>query len=96
MKASLSIIAALSIVQSSNAFAGTNSKNNVDISRRESFANVASIVGGIAGIATLPNTAFAMPTDETPRNINRMGGLLVSDLSFFMQNLNANERTNQS
>ena len=94
MKASLTIIAALSVVQSSNAFAGTNSKNNVDISRRESFANVASIVGGIAGIATLPNTAFAMPTDETPRVISRMGGLLVSDLSFLCKI--SNERTNQS
>ena len=80
MKLSLSIIAAISCVQSTNAFAGVkNQSKNVDISRRESFANVAALVGGIAGVATIfPNVVSAEPTDETARIITKMGGLLVS------------------
>jgi hypothetical protein len=92
MKTSLSILAAAlaSIVPSIHAFAGAGmnknaanmNSNTVDtgISRRESFANIASVVGGIAGIGivSLPNAANAMPTDETPRIITKMGGLLVS------------------
>lgn len=78
MKLSLSIIAAISCVQSTNAFAGVkNQSKNVDISRRESFANVAALVGGIAGVATIfPNVVSAEPTDETARIITKMGGLL--------------------
>lgn len=65
-----------------NKNAANMNSNTVDtgISRRESFANIASVVGGIAGIGivSLPNAANAMPTDETPRIITKMGGLLVS------------------
>lgn len=83
MKTSLSIIASLSIAPCVHAFAGINAKNNVEtgISRRESFANIASVVGGIAGVTSLPNVANAMPSDETARIISRMGGLLVSEAS---------------
>jgi len=78
MKTSLSIIASISIAPCVHAFAGINAKNNVEtgISRRESFANIASVVGGIAGVTSLPNVANAMPSDETARIISRMGGLL--------------------
>ena len=52
-----------------------------DISRRDSFVRAASIFGGIPGVITLsPLITNAIATDETPRIINRMGGLLVSFL----------------
>lgn len=85
MKFSLSIIAALAVTQSAHGFAGMNmnqassSNVNTDISRRESFANVASIIGGVAGVgvaSAFPSLASAFPSDETPRVISRMGGLL--------------------
>jgi len=78
MKTSLSIIAALTLVPAVNAFGTSQQPMNVDssISRRDSFAGLASIVGGVAGITALPNMAGAMPDDETPRIISRMGGLL--------------------
>jgi len=48
-----------------------------DISRRDSFVRAASIFGGIPGVITLsPLITNAIATDETPRIINRMGGLL--------------------
>jgi hypothetical protein len=78
MKLSLTTtLALLVLAPSANAFAGMSSTSNADVSRRESFANVAAIVGGIAGLA-LPKVASAMPDEETPRVIARMGGLLVS------------------
>ena len=79
MKTSLSVIAALALVPAVNAFGTSQQPMNADsISRRDSFAGLASIVGGVAGITALPNMAGAMPDDETPRIISRMGGLLVS------------------
>jgi len=65
-------------VQSTSAFAGLNqpTKTSGDVSRRESFANVAAIVGGVAGIIASPSIASAYPSDETPRITSRLGGLL--------------------
>ena len=76
MKLSLATVGICALAGSANAFSGM--KSNTDISRRESFANAASIIGGVAGIASLPGQALAVPTDETPRVISRLGGLLVS------------------
>ena len=49
------------------------------ISRREAFATTAStlIGGSAAGLIGVP-CAGAVVTDETPKVITRMGGLLVS------------------
>jgi len=80
MKLCLTTLAVLALAPSANAFAGMSSKANVDVSRRESFANVAAIVGGIAGIVTMPNIAAAMPDEETAKITSRMGGLLVSSI----------------
>jgi len=76
MKLSLTTLALIALLPSVQAFSGPSSKSNADVSRRESFATVAAIVGGIAGGLALPNVAFAMPDEETPRVIARMGGLL--------------------
>lgn len=77
MKFSLSFLTLLLASESVNGFAGMNKQSNkVDVSRRESFANVAAIVGGVAGIVASPSIASAYPTDETPRVTSRLGGLL--------------------
>ncbi len=79
MKFSLSLLTLLIAAESVHGFAGMNQQpNKVDVSRRESFANVAAIVGGVAGIVASPSIASAYPTDETPRVTSRLGGLLVS------------------
>lgn len=80
MKLCLTTLAVLALAPSANAFAGMSSKSNVDVSRRESFANVAAVVGGIAGFVAMPNVATAMPDEETAKIITRMGGLLVSSI----------------
>lgn len=51
------------------------------VSRRDAFTNAASgILGSMIGLSTvLPNVAVAYPAEETPRVVNRMGGLLVSE-----------------
>lgn len=47
------------------------------VSRRESFAKAASLVGGAAAIvASTPSPSLAVVTDETPKVTTRMGGLL--------------------
>jgi len=83
MKLNLSLLSIFSLVYGTHAFAGlqkTNVETSTGVSRRESFAKVATIVGGVtAGLTTsFPNVANATPTDETPRVVTRMGGLLVS------------------
>lgn len=87
MNLSLHAISILSLVSGINGFAVQSPNSDAGaagaagVSRRESFAKVASIVGGVtAGLATsFPNAAIAYPSDETPRVVTRMGGLLVSD-----------------
>uniref|UniRef100_A0A7S2MZD3 PsbP C-terminal domain-containing protein n=1 Tax=Helicotheca tamesis TaxID=374047 RepID=A0A7S2MZD3_9STRA len=47
------------------------------ISRRESFARTAAVVGGvIGGISAASSPALAVVSEETPRVTTRMGGLL--------------------
>lgn len=48
----------------------------VEVSRRQSFANTAALIGGFTMTGFLPSLANAEPTDETPRIVTRMGGLL--------------------
>jgi hypothetical protein len=51
------------------------------LSRRDAFQAAfasATAAVGVVGISVLP--ANAMPTEETPRTITRMGGLLVGGL----------------
>ena len=74
MKLSLSLTTILAVISATQGFS--------PLSRRESFAKVASsIVGGgavAAGVIAVPNAAIAYPAEETPKVITRMGGLLVS------------------
>lgn len=73
----------------SHAFAGMNSPSTTTtttqtaaadmatISRRQSLANVAtSILTGIATVSLNPTISTAIPTEETPRVVSRLGGLL--------------------
>lgn len=59
---------------------GGASAFSVDISRRE------AIQAAVASVATVVTTGFvalpanAIPSEETPRTITRMGGLLVGDI----------------
>jgi len=80
MKLSLSLTTAtLSLYAVTvDAFSGpTPTTTTTEISRRESFANVAaSLVGGVGTVVLSPAMAGAIPTDETPRTTTRMGGLL--------------------
>ena len=81
MKLNLPIISILSLATGINGFAGMNqNSHDSSVSRRESFAKVATIVGGVsAGLVTsFPGVSNAYPSDETPRTTTRMGGLLVS------------------
>jgi len=75
MKLFLATITMLAVTCSVNGFAGMKNgpQTTNEISRRETFANVAAIVGGVV---SFPSLAGAMPTDETPRIVTRMGGLL--------------------
>jgi photosystem II oxygen-evolving enhancer protein 2 len=79
MKLSFSTILALAVsVSSVNAFAGmspssNNNQVNTELSRRESFAKTMAIIGGVAAFPSISN---AYPSDETPRTVTRMGGLL--------------------
>jgi len=62
-----------------NSFGGLTppSASTPEVSRRESFAKTAALIGGIAGITTSsPFAAFAEPSEETPKVVTRMGGLL--------------------
>jgi hypothetical protein len=77
MKFFLSTIALLGATSSVSGFAGMSNgpQSTKEISRRETFANVAAIVGAAAAF---PSLASAQPTEETPRIVTRMGGNLVS------------------
>jgi len=48
------------------------------VSRRESLAKAASVIGGTiaGGLVMNPSASYATVTDETPRVVTRMGGLL--------------------
>lgn len=79
MKLNLSIISILSLVNGINGFAGmSQNSHDSSVSRRESFAKVATIIGGVsAGLATsFPGAANATPGEETARITTRMGGNL--------------------
>ena len=87
MKISPSLLTILSLTTGINGFAGLNQNSanrpieSPAINRRESFAKVATIFGGVtAGLVTssFPNVASAVPSEETARTVTRMGGLLVS------------------
>jgi hypothetical protein len=73
-------------ISSASAFGGvaqpsSASKSDGSISRRESLAKTAAaFVGVVGGISMNPLVALAEPTDETPRIVTRMGGLLVSSI----------------
>jgi hypothetical protein len=83
MKLHLSLLSIAALTSGVNGFAGPNQNSGAspEVSRRESFAKVATMIGGVtAGLATsFPNAAIAYPNDETPRSSSRMGGLLVSE-----------------
>eukprot|EP00978_Attheya_sp_CCMP212_P013645 scaffold34265_cov58-Attheya_sp.AAC.3 len=70
------------VISSTSAFGGvaqpsSASKSDGSISRRESLAKTAAaFVGVVGGISMNPLVALAEPTDETPRIVTRMGGLL--------------------
>jgi len=87
----LSILTLTSLLGVTNAFAGLKSPSTttyttsstsmspstqLQSTRRESIERL--LVGGasIAATTLLPNVAFAEPTDETPKIVTRMGGLL--------------------
>lgn len=56
------------------------SVSDASVSRREAFAKTATtLIGGTvaASIVGVPLPAAAVVTDETPKVISRMGGLLV-------------------
>lgn len=78
MKLSSSILILSSMFQSVNGF---SLNPQTQVSRRDAFTNGASgILGSMIGLSTvLPNVAVAYPAEETPRVVNRMGGLLVSE-----------------
>lgn len=75
MKMNLSIISILSFMSGVRGFAGPNRSfaETSSVSRRESFAKVATFIGGISAFPTI---ATATPSDETPKVVTRMGGLL--------------------
>jgi hypothetical protein len=77
MKLSSSIVILSAISQSVNGF---NLNPQTQVSRRDAFTNAASgMLGTMFGLSTVfPNAAVAYPAEETPRVVNRMGGLLVS------------------
>ena len=61
-----------------SGFSVPNESSQV-VSRRESFAKVASVIGGTiaaSGLVMNPSAASATVTDETPIITTRMGGLL--------------------
>lgn len=52
---------------------------SLGLSRRQTFAQTANVAGSIATAVAFPNLgANAEVTEETPRVVTRMGGLLVS------------------
>lgn len=77
VKISLALVALVSPMGVS-AFGGMNSQPKQEISRRESLMKSVGVIGGIA--TSFPFIANAEPTEETPRIVTRMGGLLVSIL----------------
>jgi len=73
VKISLALVALVSPMGVS-AFGGMNSQPKQEISRRESLMKTVGVIGGVA--SSFPFIANAEPTEETPRVVNRMGGLL--------------------
>jgi len=72
----LSALCLLSTVHNVESFS-----SEVVNTRREAFVKAATaIAGGIATTVALPNIASAVPTEETPRVVSRMGGLLVGEV----------------
>jgi hypothetical protein len=62
------------------------SVSDASVSRREAFAKTATtlIGGSIAGsLVGVPSSAVAIVTDETPKVISRMGGLLVRPMQTY-------------
>jgi hypothetical protein len=69
---------------------------SLEVSRREAFKAALTGVAGIATVAapsflsTMP--AFAVVSEETPRIVTRMGGLLVSRIILNEHGTNQNGR----
>ena len=82
VKFSLALVALVSPL-SVNAFGGMNPqpKQQQEISRRESLMKSIGVIGGVA--SSFPFIANAEPSEETPRIVTRMGGLLVSTIISF-------------
>lgn len=79
MKLSLSTATIFALISGIEAFSVSGPSSTPEVSRRESFAKVASIVGGAGLVASsMPSAAVAYPSEETPKIVTRMGGLLVS------------------
>lgn len=77
MKLGVSLVTLFAVISGIESFSTPTSQP--EVSRRESFAKVASIIGGAGLVASsMPNAAIAYPSEETPKVISRMGGLLVS------------------
>jgi hypothetical protein len=52
-----------------------------DISRRQALTKaIGTVAGGVVTTLTLPGLANAEISEETPRVVTRMGGLLVSNI----------------
>lgn len=78
-------LSALSVAALMPFAASAFSVSDASVSRREAFAKTAStlIGGSVASSLVVPSPAVAEVTDETPKVISRMGGLLVRcDVTF--------------
>lgn len=64
------LLVAANTFQSAEAF-------STELSRRQVFVKTANVVGGVASTVALPSLATAEVSEETPRLVTRMGGLLV-------------------
>ena len=88
------LVAAWSLlIVSSSAFSTSPPNNGPEVSRRQTLQN---FIKGGAAVATasafgvgagFPQAANAVVTEETPRVVTRMGGLLVSIVVFCLRTL---------
>lgn len=72
-------VSTLFAISSVQGFQVNSSSSN--ISRREAWNKVISSSAAVVlstGAIVLPKIAYALPSEESPRVVNRMGGLLVS------------------
>ena len=79
-KATMVRLSALTVASLLPFTASAFSVSDASVSRREAFAKTATtLIGGTvaAGVVGVPLPAAAVVTDETPKVISRMGGLLV-------------------